>query len=92
MPCVSSLSSAGENLSQPYSPLTLTYKDETYVLHSSSSVRQSTVSVSTGTVEGVLERPLPPVKALRENVLDLESNLNSTICEVIIAFSAAISY
>ncbi|KAJ7235909.1 hypothetical protein B0H12DRAFT_1238648 [Mycena haematopus] len=61
--------------SQPESPLTVTHEDITYVLHSSSTVRQNVESAESGNLSGI--------RILTESALDLEGDQKSTSCQVI---------
>ncbi|KAF7339380.1 hypothetical protein MSAN_02151900 [Mycena sanguinolenta] len=59
--------------SQPETPLTVTHEGTTYVLHSSSTVRQN--------MESVVESET--IRILTESTVDLEGDQKSTSCEVI---------
>ncbi|KAJ6519930.1 hypothetical protein C8R45DRAFT_953295 [Mycena sanguinolenta] len=61
--------------SQPETPLTVTHEGTTYVLHSSSTVRQ--------TIESVESDNLSVVRIITESAVDLEGDQKSTSCEVI---------
>ena len=67
--------SAKEGTAQPDAPLILEHHGVTYVLQSSSSIRQSSEMVSS-TVSGL------SVPTISESSLDLESNQRSTVCQV----------
>jgi hypothetical protein len=68
-----------EGTTQPDAPLILEHQDVTYVLQSSSSVRQSSELVST-TVSGLNAHMRFPT--ISESILDLESNQRSTVFQV----------
>ncbi|KAF8216116.1 hypothetical protein K438DRAFT_1800095 [Mycena galopus ATCC 62051] len=60
---------------QPETPLIVVYEDITYVLHSSSTVRQNVERVDAGN--------LSAVRLVTESALDLEGAEKSTSCEII---------
>jgi hypothetical protein len=68
---------SGEGTSQPDAPLILEYQDTTYVLQSSSSIRQSSEVVSP-TVSGLDTH----FRTISESSLDLEGSQKSTSCQV----------
>ncbi|KAF7347747.1 hypothetical protein MVEN_01532100 [Mycena venus] len=61
--------------SQPETPLTVVHEDVTYVLHTSSTVRQNSEPTQPGDPSGV--------RTVTESALDLEGDQKSTSCEVI---------
>lgn len=67
---------------QPDPPLTFTFGKDTWLMHSSASVRQS---VETITMPGGASSPGEagqPMRVVSESILDLESNQKSAHCEV----------
>lgn len=60
---------------QPDSPLTLLFEGDNYLLRSSSSVRQTTEYLSEA-------ESADDISILTEQILDLESDQQSTICKV----------
>lgn len=66
---------------QPDPPLTFQYDGDTFILHTSASVRQS-VELMDHPGESPENPELPAIKVTSESILDLEGNQKSTLCEV----------
>lgn len=71
--------SGAEDKSQPEAPLILESQGLTYVLQSSSTIRQSSELVPTGVSESGVNAHFPTIS---ESSLDLESNQRSAVCQV----------
>jgi len=74
------LSIGNAELTQPNPPLTISQDDQTYVLHTNTSVRQRAEAVHTTSTTNVV--PLTAA-AIVEDVLDLETDHNSVTCQVV---------
>lgn len=66
---------------QPDPPLTFQYDGDTFILHTSASVRQS-VELMDHPGESPENPELPAIKVTSESILDLEGNQKSTLCEI----------
>jgi hypothetical protein len=80
MPCAfRSLNVGDPESTQPNPPLTISQDDQTYVLHTNASVRQSVEEVHATTTTSLSSST---ATAIIENVLDLETDHNSVTCQV----------
>jgi hypothetical protein len=73
------MSYTDHDATQPDTPLTLIHQNVTFVLHSSSSVRQSVEKVS---IYPAIYNPRKPIQVITESILDLEGNQKSAVCQV----------
>jgi hypothetical protein len=74
-----SLNVGDSESTQPNPPLTISQDDQTYVLHTNTSVRQSAEEVHATTTTSLASST---ATAIIENVLDLETDNNSVTCQV----------
>ena len=77
-----SLDPDNETLETPEPPLFLIDGDDTYILSSNSSVRQSTEALSTTRVEMDNELTSHDIQTTTESVYDLETKHKEIHCEV----------
>ncbi|KZT75163.1 hypothetical protein DAEQUDRAFT_23709 [Daedalea quercina L-15889] len=68
---------------QPDPPLTFNFGGDTWIMHSSASVRQSTEAITLSSGMSLPGEAGYSMRAVSESVLDLESNQKSAHCELV---------